>query len=107
MTTIMLHGFQVCTNPEILPSPRVLTYKEDFVGVDKMRFRFELGKPFRPFEQLMGVLPEASKELVPPPYRVSMSYFFARWCYTLRHSPSCTVSILPSSTSTLKILNKI
>jgi hypothetical protein len=41
-----------------------------------MTFQFELGKPFRPFEQLMGVLPEASKELVPPPYRVSMVYFF-------------------------------
>ena len=36
-----------------------------------MAFHFELGKPFRPFEQLMGVLPEASKELIPPPYRVS------------------------------------
>lgn len=42
-----------------------------------MTFQFELGKPFRPFEQLMGVLPEASKELVPPPYRVSMVYFFS------------------------------
>ena len=41
-----------------------------------MTFQFELGKPFRPFEQLMGVLPEASKELVPPPYRVSMVYLF-------------------------------
>jgi len=42
-----------------------------------MTFQFELGKPFRPFEQLMGVLPEASKELVPPSYRVSMVYFFS------------------------------
>jgi 5'-3' exoribonuclease 1 len=60
----------------ILPCPSVLTRKKtDFVGVDKMTFQFELGKPFRPFEQLMGVLPEASKELIPPPYRVSMVYF--------------------------------
>ena len=49
--------------------------KIDFVGVDKMTFQFELGKPFRPFEQLMGVLPAASDELVPPPYRVSLIYF--------------------------------
>ncbi|KAF9778851.1 exonuclease II [Thelephora terrestris] len=49
-------------------APRI----SDFVGVDKMVFHFELGKPFRPFEQLMGVLPEASKELVPPPYRPLM-----------------------------------
>ena len=46
--------------------------KTDFVGVNKMAFQFELGKPFHPFEQLMGVLPEASKELIPPPFRVSM-----------------------------------
>ena len=45
--------------------------KTDFIGVDKMAFQFELGNPFHPFEQLMGVLPEASKELIPPPYRVS------------------------------------
>ena len=35
-----------------------------------MSFQFNLGHPFRPFEQLMGVLPEASKELIPVPYRV-------------------------------------
>lgn len=43
----------------------------DLTGVDEMTFDFELGKPFRPYEQLMGVLPAASKELIPPPYRVS------------------------------------
>ena len=37
-----------------------------------MTFNFELGKPLLPFEQLMGVLPESSKELVPLPYRVSI-----------------------------------
>ena len=35
-----------------------------------MEFKFELGTPFRPFEQLMGVLPEASKELLPMAFRV-------------------------------------
>lgn len=28
-------------------------------------FEFDMGKPFKPFEQLMGVLPERSKKLVP------------------------------------------
>lgn len=36
-----------------------------------MVFEFELGKPFRPFEQLMGVLPLASRELIPLAYQVS------------------------------------
>jgi 5'-3' exoribonuclease 1 len=35
-----------------------------------MTFNFELGKPFKPFEQLMGVMPEASKELLPEAYQV-------------------------------------
>ena len=43
----------------------------DLRGVDRLAFHFELGTPFRPFEQLMGVLPEASKDLIPPAYRVS------------------------------------
>ena len=31
----------------------------DFDEVEKMDIRFELGKPFQPFEQLMGVFPAA------------------------------------------------
>lgn len=37
-----------------------------------MEFQFTLGLPFRPFEQLMGVLPEASKEHIPSAFRVSI-----------------------------------
>lgn len=35
-----------------------------------MKFQFDLGQPFKPFEQLMGVLPEGSKDLVPEPFQV-------------------------------------
>lgn len=35
-----------------------------------MVFEFDLGKPFRPFGQLMGVLPSASKDLIPHAYQV-------------------------------------
>jgi len=34
-----------------------------------MTFNFELGTPFKPFEQLMGVLPVASMEHVPEAYQ--------------------------------------
>ena len=56
----------------IVTSPYCDTSKPfaDLKGIDKMSFHFDLGKPFRPFEQLMGVLPEASKELIPLAYRV-------------------------------------
>ncbi|KAG5645098.1 hypothetical protein DXG03_006912 [Asterophora parasitica] len=46
-------------------APRI----SDLRGVDKMVFNFELGKPFRPYEQLMGVLPVASKDHIPLAYQ--------------------------------------
>ena len=32
--------------------------------------KFKLGQPFRPYEQLMGVLPDRSKSIVPEAYHV-------------------------------------
>ena len=60
----MRRVYQVC--PSIRLQHCIAEPSADLKGVDKMSFNFELGKPFRPFEQLMGVLPEASKELIPP-----------------------------------------
>jgi 5'-3' exoribonuclease 2 len=31
----------------------------DFVNIDSFDIKFELSQPFKPFEQLMGVLPAA------------------------------------------------
>ena len=62
----------MCHSTGLLSTSDTIRRNTDFIGVDKMAFQFELGKPFHPFEQLMGVLPEASKELIPPPYRVSI-----------------------------------
>ncbi|WWC63302.1 uncharacterized protein I303_105902 [Kwoniella dejecticola CBS 10117] len=46
-------------------SPRIT----DLKGIPDFKFDFNLGKPFTPFQQLMGVLPEESKEHVPSAYR--------------------------------------
>ena len=46
----------------------------DLRNVDKMTFNFELGTPFKPYEQLMGVLPVASMEHIPLAYRVTFRY---------------------------------
>ncbi|KAH0832839.1 exonuclease II [Lanmaoa asiatica] len=46
-------------------APRI----SDLLGLEDMTFEFDLGKPFRPFEQLMGVLPSASMDLIPLAYR--------------------------------------
>jgi Xrn1 helical domain len=52
-------------------TPNLCNTFSDLKGVGEMTFDFELGKPFRPFEQLMGVMPEASKGLLPEAYQVS------------------------------------
>ncbi|BGP46515.1 exonuclease II Exo2 [Rhodotorula kratochvilovae] len=45
----------------------------DLKGAEKMQFSFDLGKPFKPFEQLMGVLPDLSSQHIPPAFRDLMS----------------------------------
>lgn len=46
-------------------APRI----SDLRKVDEMSFEFQLGTPFRPYEQLMGVLPVASMEHIPLAYQ--------------------------------------
>ncbi|RHZ49557.1 hypothetical protein Glove_519g79 [Diversispora epigaea] len=45
----------------------------DLRGLERFDIKFELGKPFKPFEQLMGVLPEGSKHLLPVPHQELMT----------------------------------
>ncbi|KAG0232651.1 5'-3' exoribonuclease 1 [Actinomortierella wolfii] len=40
----------------------------DLVNIGEFKLPFTLGEPFRPYEQLMGVLPEASKQHIPKAY---------------------------------------
>lgn len=41
----------------------------DVAGLTRVNNRFELGTPFKPFEQLLAVLPAASSSLLPKMYR--------------------------------------
>ena len=42
----------------------------DMTGLAHIRVSFEPGVPFRPFQQLLAVLPAASCKLLPEPYQV-------------------------------------
>ncbi|KAJ8775611.1 hypothetical protein J1605_001331 [Eschrichtius robustus] len=44
-------------------------FLSDIRNISTLKIHFELGKPFKPFEQLLAVLPAASKNLLPTCYQ--------------------------------------
>ncbi|GAA6108384.1 5'-3' exoribonuclease 1 isoform X1 [Tachysurus ichikawai] len=48
-------------------------FLSDVRNISDLTLTFDMGKPFLPFEQLLGVLPSASKELLPKCYQHLMT----------------------------------
>ena len=57
----------------------------DIRGFSDILIEFELGKPFFPFEQLLAVLPPASKALLPKAFQVSQAMDIAHESYTVNN----------------------
>ncbi|OXV08499.1 hypothetical protein Egran_03738 [Elaphomyces granulatus] len=62
---VLLYYFQGCSSWTWFYPHHYAPFAADFVDISNLDFRFEKGKPFRPFEQLMGVLPASSNHAIP------------------------------------------
>lgn len=70
---VLLYYFQGCPSWTWYFPYHYAPFAADFVDIGSMKLSFTKGKPFRPFEQLMGVLPAASNHAIPELFRSLMS----------------------------------
>lgn len=70
---VLLYYFQGCPSWTWYYPYHYAPFAADFVGLDKMKVKFDRGVPYKPYEQLMGVLPAASNHAIPEIFRSLMS----------------------------------
>ena len=73
LSWVLLYYFQGCPSWTWYYPYHYAPFAADFVDMDKMTVKFEKGKPFKPYEQLMGVLPAASNHAIPKPFHPLMT----------------------------------
>lgn len=62
---VLLYYFQGCASWTWYYPYHYAPFAADFVDLADMKIKFEKGKPFHPYEQLMGVMPVASNHTIP------------------------------------------
>lgn len=70
---VLLYYFQGCPSWTWYYPYHYAPFAADFVDLDKMQIKFDKGRPFKPFEQLMGVLPAASNHAIPEVFHSLMT----------------------------------
>lgn len=70
---VLLYYFQGCASWTWYYPYHYAPFAADFVDLDKMTLSFDRGKPFRPYEQLMGVMPAASNHTLPKAFHTLMT----------------------------------
>lgn len=70
---VLLYYFQDCPSWDWFYPYHYAPFAADFVSIGEMKMSFQKGTIFRPFEQLMGVLPAASKQAIPKQFHGLMT----------------------------------
>jgi len=73
LSWVLLYYFQGCPSWTWYYPYHYAPFAADFVDLEKLDIKFSKGKPFKPYEQLMGVMPAASRHTLPPVFHSLMT----------------------------------